>query len=166
VRKTQRFRQAHDVVHANAFDEHVRRRIVTDRDHDGREVTIRERRDARREASQNGTVRNDIRRAYYIAICQFRLTGRSVRGLLCLMIKFRKHRDLDGTCLWKYLVRMNEELLAGIEVQDSNAKNSVEPLLHVDNSRSQAIPQHLLLRVQRHGRRVRCRGSQYQNAKN
>ncbi len=148
MRKAQRFRQAHHVVHANAIDENIGSRVIADGHHYRREIAIRERRYFRCEAAQDGAIGNDIRRAYHIAVRQCRLAAHAVRRLLRLMIKLREHRDLDGTRLRKYLVWTDQEFLSGVQVQDGNAHDAIEPLLHVGKRLPQVIPQHLLLGVE------------------
>jgi hypothetical protein len=64
-----------------------------------------------------------------------------MRSLLSLMIEFREHRDLDRTGLRKYLIGTDEECLPRVQIQDGNAKNTVELSILLGNGQPEVIPQ-------------------------
>ena len=159
MRKSKRVEHGVDILHANAVEENIGGRVVTDGDHHGGEIAKRNSRDARSEAAHDIAVRNQVRGPHGVKIGQLQL------ALLRLKIEIRKHCNFDGTGLRKDLVGTNKNVIAGRDVFDGNAHDAVEMCINVLNRGLELLPQNPLLlrrRFYRDGRRLsEGRGQQY-----
>jgi hypothetical protein len=139
VRESKRIEHGVDVVQANAIDEHVRGGVVADCDHHGGKVAQCDAGYPGSESAHDVAVGDQIRRSHRVEIGKFEFS------LLCLAVEFGEDRDLDGTGLGKDFILVEKEVIAGREIFDGDARNSVEILIDIVNRGFQFLPKDLAL---------------------